>query len=329
MDLKKKWNDTLTKRYGWSGREVIDESVKVLESIYDDYMNSGLADPHFDEQLHSDNRCTYFQRLGEMLMFDRLRQQGFSLSSQSKGPDFRAVKNEQVIWLELVTPGVGQDGMIEEVERNYDPLNPNAEESERYRQLLLPRVTGAIDEKQKRFACYLSSHVIPSSDPCVIVVNDALLCPDTEFYGVYHRAENGISHCPLVVEALLGADKPYFLGSAGSTSFKRVDTKREVAMKLKPDSDKKPIPVTGFLGESLSHIGAAMQVTLREDYAYAFVLKNRTQDSNIELGFVQDLLVCNAYAKIALPSGLLAADLWSDNETNQVGGIFEIGNATP
>src|SRR4051812_43334231 len=101
-ELANLWKATLQRRY--PGHEV-DAWVENLARIYQRFKDKALDDPHFDSELAAGG-ARHAQRLGEMLLFDRLEYAGFQLSSDQEGPDFRAEKDGVATWLELITPTV-------------------------------------------------------------------------------------------------------------------------------------------------------------------------------------------------------------------------------
>lgn len=93
LELTKKWYSKLGLRYPdmLSYRQL---AVDYLVGVLDDYIKLGLADSHFEKSILLQSGYSYEQRLSELLVFDYLRNNGFSsLSSSNKGPVFRAEKD--------------------------------------------------------------------------------------------------------------------------------------------------------------------------------------------------------------------------------------------
>jgi len=75
-----------------------------FKSIFDRFLQEGLADREFTKSLATGNGYQHEQRRAELLLAAVLWRDGFTLESGDEGPDFRATKNGQSVWLELVTP---------------------------------------------------------------------------------------------------------------------------------------------------------------------------------------------------------------------------------
>lgn len=311
--LKEKWQTELLKRYtngqsvdGWD--DLIEESVNLLESIYLNFVSSGMSDSTFAKQLYGTNGRQYEQRLGEMLFFHRLQCEGFAfMPTNGVGPDFCAVKEGVTIWFEVITPEGDQAGTIETSNNDANlRLHPNANETHEYRKNLLLRGTSAIDTKQKQFSSYIKNKLVNQFDPCVIVLNDTLLCPfDLPMYGVTHGAENPIDgRLPLAVHATMAKGYQYLEKTDVPDLWKRSEARDCV---LKDNGEK--ISVTGFIDGALPHISAVIQVTLREDYALAQVLKQRLSTKVHEPRLQRGLVVLNSTATNPLPPKLLDMDV--------------------
>lgn len=111
-----------------------------LGETYRRFCDEGLADREFSKQLATGRQAVYEQRKAELLMADFLWRDGFTLSSSNRGPDFRAEKNGEVLWVELITPepvGVPEEFLASPREGVW---------SLPHREILL-RWTSAIDEK--------------------------------------------------------------------------------------------------------------------------------------------------------------------------------------
>jgi hypothetical protein len=95
QDLELRWSEVLRSKYYGFLPDLVDESVANLVVVYKNFLESGCADSTFEEQIRLPRH--YSERLGEMLMYDRLKCAGFELSSKDNGPDFRAERNNQML----------------------------------------------------------------------------------------------------------------------------------------------------------------------------------------------------------------------------------------
>lgn len=316
VNLSRRWRALLIRRYSMMGAKLIDEMVANLVQVYEQFMISGCADTQFEIQLNSFNECTHSQRLGEMLMFDRMLHAGFNLCSKDMGPDFRAEKDGEVVWLEVITPSPGADGQIMHLFDSNIPLAPLQEENLELRQRLLLRVTAAITAKRQQFEKYIKKGIIKTNESCVIVVNDALLCPDNFFYGVSHGADCGDGGRSLVEHATLGLGQAIW-GEKDEApgKFKLVQTCRNFVQTMKLDSTQGPTlqaPVPVDLFSNIANVPASgiisgvMQVTLREDYGFLIKLRNMAETTKFNAVTLlhQGSFVRNVNAFVPLPPSL-------------------------
>lgn len=229
-----------------------------------------------------------------MLLFERLKHAGFDPqpSPGSWGPDFWIQQGGKRICLELITPSAGDDSKISELFTAHDPLNPCPIAATDLRQRTLLRLTGAVAEKLVKFEGYLSDGIVDREDILIIVVNDALLCPDSFFYGISHNADSGVGGQSLAAHAVHGfGHSVWELGE--DSNYVRKSTSRElVDNRPEPQRDgriREPVPVSLFgnpvdpkaakIAKRASIISAVLQVTLREDYGVLMVLRDKAETS--------------------------------------------------
>lgn len=315
-DLFQRWRATLERRYGQGfPAEFVEKAHENLLAAYARFDDSGCADSQFLAELRSANANKSAQRLGEMLLFERLQHAGYrpEASPGGWGPDFRVEQDGKQICLELITPSIGDDVRINELFASHDPLNPCPEAATELRQRTLLRMTGAIAEKLVKYEGYLRDGVVDPQDMLVIVVNDALLCPDAFFYGVSHNADAGIGGQSLAEHAVYGFGHSIWEPNSGganpvrkSTFRESVDNRPEPARNGDP---RKPVPVSLFgspaeekaaeIAERALIISAVLQVTLREDYGVMMILRDKAEtDERLAEGLVQPgILVPNPRAK--------------------------------
>lgn len=164
-----------------------------------------LNDTQFDTAILLEQQ--YHQRLGELIVADRLLRDGFELSSKDFGPDFKATKNGKTVWFEVVTPNPN-DEMVQILEDVQGRLFPKHETNCRENSLALLKMTGVIETKANIIKGYIEKKIIPEDEPVVIVVNDSLFYPlDVYMVGVTEEVQKGSSGLPFVIEALLGQSK--------------------------------------------------------------------------------------------------------------------------
>lgn len=292
-DLRDKWIASLGSKYGYSHEkniEHVNKSVEILEGIYKLYLESDQSDPKFESQIINGNGKQYEQALSEMLFWDVLKRNSFDLMPNSGiGPDFHAEKFKYSIFFEVVTPEVDGEGIIE---RHNNDINTRiyAGAKRTYEQdvEIFLRMTSVLKSKQHKFQEDKRKGIIPEDSICVVVINDALLCPDDlSMLGVSHSADWGAA--PFVARATLD----------GNANLKNKNSKK--------------ILTNGFMTEELSHVSALIQVTLRDDYGYAKHLINVESEEFCRLsGWVKDFdIVINENARIKLPDLEFKMNYWS------------------
>ncbi|SFV60997.1 hypothetical protein MNB_SV-8-1157 [hydrothermal vent metagenome] len=261
-NLSQKWTQSLLKKYP-SDDKRIDKGIQFLKNLFKEFINSDYSDPKFSTQITTKNGLQYEQALGELLFYDILKKNHFNFEKNSgKGPDFKVNKKGMTIWCEVITPQSDNAGIIEGINTNKDYLNPKVEENIKYNNEILLRITSALHTKEKKFIADIEKGLVQDTDCCIIVINDALLCPsDIGYFGMSHSvdSDSASTHPPLIAKATL----------------------LETSIKNKNGQE---ISLSGFLNSSLSHISAIIQVTLRDDYAYMEGMKQF--DSKSLLGMV-------------------------------------------
>jgi len=306
--------EALLRRYQQS--EVVEPAVRNLEDALARFKKSGCADSNFEKQLHTEDHAEFSQRLGELLLYERLAHAGFQLSSKDRGPDLRVDRNGAITWLELVTPSTGDDTKIKKLHDSYDPLNPNADHGQELSERNLLRVCSQIKGKLEKFEKYLEDGIVHPEDACVIVINDALLCSDFAYVGVAHGANAGIGGRSIVEHAVLGIGHRYWAEIEGETQYRSVSNFREqVINRPEPNrsgNPRKPVPVNLFtkpeqdrpqgMAARAKVISAIMQVTLREDYGHLMQLRDLVErgDRRGEHLLYPGTLVLNPNANVLL-----------------------------
>jgi hypothetical protein len=318
-DLFQRWKDTLNRRYGEGfPADFVDKAHENLKVAFASFVDSKCADAHFQVELRSVNPNKSAQRLGEMLLYERLTHAGYhpEPSLAGRGPDFLLHQDGRRICLEVITPSIGDDVDITNLFKSHDPLNPSAEAATELRQRTLLRMTAAVGEKLKKYEGYLTDNVVTPEDILVIVVNDALLCPDSFFYGVSHNADTGVGGQSLAEHAVHGFGHSIWEPTADGANHVLKSTFRDlVDNRPEPRRDgsgRGPVPVNLFgspvdamaagFARRASIISAVLQVTLREDYGVLMSLREKaeTEERLIEGLLNPGILVPNPRANKSL-----------------------------
>lgn len=168
--------------------------VAFLMDIYEQFKREGLADPAFDSQLVGTNDDQFQQRLSELFLAHWLWEDGFTLSSSEEGPDFKATKGDQLVWIELVTPLPTSDAHRDyarplqrgEVDVRSVPTND-----------IKLRWLSVLADKKKQMDKHIAKGIIRPNDPYVVAVNKRRL-------DRFNWDVNGISQHPLPVEIGFG-----------------------------------------------------------------------------------------------------------------------------
>ncbi len=340
-ELFSRWKETLARRYGdCFDSGFVQEAHENLVSAYQKFIASDCVDPHFIDEICSSDLNKSAQRLGEALLYEKLSHLGLDPTGKPIGPDFRVEIKGQPIWLELVTPSTGDDIHINQLFDAEDPLSPCPKQTTELRQRSLLRVTSAISEKLTKFEKYLRDGVVPPRDPLIIIVNDALLCPDSFFYGVSHNADNGVGGVSLVEHAVNGIGPSVWVAGEDPGQYVIQRTYRDfVDNRPEPKIDggaRQAVPVRLFANPTEPDAGAdarkaaivsaVFQTTLREDYGVLMLLraKAETEERLIETPLSRGAFVKNPHANnpvnadasallttVVVASDLSIRDLWN------------------
>lgn len=186
----------LLKRYPGGGRRQAgrDEIAHACNA----FVNSGLADTNFTEELCSGAEQSFWARVSEALLAARLRDAGFNLTpSHGGGPDLLIIENERKAWIEVICPeptGVPSDWLKSELGKVVDFPH----------EAILLRWTSAIKEKAEKLIGsldgdikgYIEKGIFASEDAYIIAVNGRQL-RNGPFSALF-----GISQFPFAVEAV-------------------------------------------------------------------------------------------------------------------------------
>ncbi|WP_143482414.1 hypothetical protein [Pseudomonas congelans] len=292
IKLQKIWLHSLSSKYGYSdekNREQVDSSVRILSDIFTRFKNSAYSDKKFSSQIINGTDKQYEQALGEMLFFDILEREKLKLlPTTGEGPDFHILESGLNIMCEVITPKPDSAGIT--VKHNNDintRIGAGARRSAEQDLEIFLKITSALKVKQEKFRTDKEKGLIPHNSACIVVINDALFCPeDLPMFGISHSANWG--------------EPPYIARATLNEKFTLLN------------KNFKPIYINGFSNESLNHISAIIQVTLRDDYGHRISFINELNEQFCRLaGFINNYaVVLNPMARIKLPKDTFKMDHW-------------------
>ena len=172
-----------------------------LGKVLSEYEKSGLASPHFVEEIESGEAGKLWARVWEAMLYRHLLGLGFQLhsvpmkKSGERGPDFGIVYQEKTIWIEAVTPSpegipsyhLGRPKQFnpgDEVE-----LKPVLDEEP------LLRWTSVLRDKRKKLESDKKRGIIGDKDYAIIAINSCRLYD-------WKPHDLGSSRWPFAVEAV-------------------------------------------------------------------------------------------------------------------------------
>ena len=163
------------------------------------FVESGLADPKFVNELVSGEEHKFWSCLSEALIAQRLKGKEFPPRTNSGvGPDFLVMDGERKVWIEVVCPEPVQ------LPKEWLNIQPNTVVSFPHEPILL-RWTSAIKVKAERLLGnehrpegYFASGIVAKEDAYVIAVNSCRLR-----HGPFPSLM-GISQFPFAAEAAFG-----------------------------------------------------------------------------------------------------------------------------
>jgi hypothetical protein len=215
----------------------------------------------------------------EILVSDRLLRDGFKLSSAQKGPDFKAEKDDETIWFEVITP-TPDTGLLDILADKKTRLSPTTENNANINHQLLLKMTGAVKEKYEKIESYICDGIIKDNDRVIIVVNDSLLSPlDVYMVGVNYEIAKGNSGLPLVVEALLGIGNSLWVGPDERRNYQIIRSERNTVL----NHNNAPISTNYFLNDHYKDLSGVFILTLREDYGVSQVVYDDTENRGMIL----------------------------------------------
>lgn len=235
------------------------EVLQKLSTLFDQFHQMGLADPHFSRLLARGSHAEHHQRLAEMLLAKYLWVDGFSLTSASAGPDFNAAKNGHSVWIELVTPEP----------KGIDPHWLNVSHQEGVwtypHEAIALRYTSALKEKHQKLvgdpgksAGYLAKGVVLPGESYVVAINQHLL------QGAF-RSLNGISQAPVAGEVVyaIGPQQLHLSRSTGQ-ALHSDHAHRPSLSKAGQAGGRVGVPADSFLNPAYDPVSAVWALDLQE-----------------------------------------------------------------
>ena len=228
-----------------------------------------------------------------MLFFDILERENLRLHpTTGDGPDFHASIPDLNIMCEVITPKPDNAGITSKHNNDINTrIGAGARRGAEQDIEIFYKITSALKIKQEKFNTDKEKGLIPDNSACVVVINDALFCPeDIPMFGISHSANWG---------------EPPFIARATLNEKFTLLTKT-----------LRPIHVNGFTNGSLDHISAVIQVTLRDDYGQRISFMNELSEQFCRFASLINNydIVLNPMASIKLPQNTFSMDHWQLNQ---------------
>lgn len=258
-----------------------------LTRVCNTFVNSGLADNKFIEELTSGDDSKFWSCLSEAFVVDKLKNKHFPKRpiSVGVGPDFLIRHDNLNIWIEVICP--------KPIDIDPEWLNASGNTCHFPHEKLLLRWTSAIKEKaeklignkQKQIKGYLEKQIVNPEDAYVIVVNGCQLRNGP------FESLNGISHFPLAAEAV------FPIGPMQITLEKETGKVVHQDHKHKPfiiNKNRAKVPTISFIDLHFQNISAIWAI----DITGLSIIGNTDPMSVIH----------NPLAKCKIPVGILPSD---------------------
>jgi len=206
-----------------------------------------LADAQFIVEFCSGNETQLLERFSEMYLSRQLLEQGLQLSSNDHGPDIRIDTFEPPVWLEMVTPAIGQGpNRLPEEYADPDVADSAVAVYSVPHEAILLRWTSSIRQKWEKFEEYKAEAIVSNHDPCVIAVNSIQL---------RHAGFDGISQFPVAIEAVypIGPQQVHFDKETLEVVGQDLAYRPEII-----NANQSSIPTDLFLDQAYSSISAVL-----------------------------------------------------------------------
>ena len=256
-----------------------------LTSSCIDFVESGLADSNFIEELCSGSENKFWSRVSEALLSARLKKIGLIPdSSQGGGPDFHIIDNGRKVWIEVICPEpVGLPPEWAEPEMGKAISFPHEQIILRWTSAIkekAERLLGSLDGKVKG---YIEKGIVSIDDAYVIAVNGRKLRSGSPFPELH-----GISQFPFAVEAVFAVG-PYQITIDRNTLKQTDDRHQHRPLIAKPKG--MPVPAYTFLDARFQPISAVLAMDIDGTSAIGnsepmAVVHNPNADNPISIGFL-------------------------------------------
>jgi type I restriction enzyme S subunit len=223
-----------------------------VQAVCQRYVDRGLADANFIQELCSGDEARYWQRLSESLLAHECVEVGLTLQPSRDGPDFLVLHDGRKIWIEVICPeptGIPQEW----IERSTGEVRVVTFPHE----AVLLRWTAAIKEKAEKLlgnpstrrTGYIEKGVVGPDDAYVIAVNGPRL-RHPAFASI-----TGISQYPSAVEAVFALG-PYAV-QFDTRTFKTTGSGHQHRPVIKKPKGQ-PVPADTFFDKRFERISAIL-----------------------------------------------------------------------
>lgn len=158
----------------------------LLKPMIAAFVASGAADKNYLAELGAGDEAYFWSRVWEAMLYWRFHTQGWSVSGQGAGPDFRIKTPNGDVLVEATVPS--PDGLPPE----WLQFQPGVVKSMPHEAMLL-RWTSKVADKRKKHVEDIAKARVDAATPFVIAINSVRLG--------YWPEENGISQWPFAAEA--------------------------------------------------------------------------------------------------------------------------------
>jgi len=231
--------------------------------LWEQYSRSGLADPHFEKEITSNDDRRMWQRIWEMIVFRLLVESGHAPTSAARGPDFCFSIGDRRVFIECTAPE--PTGLPPEWLEPVDWSTIKTEVSSVPFAEILLRWTAAIKEKydklegpvdrqtgrRRRSHGYRGQGIVRDNDCYVIAIDGRMLLRS-------RNITEGNSRFPFAVEAVLP------IGPVGFpiTSEGKIDGRGKHTLRFSIEKrNKSDVPTDSFLNPDYAGVSAVIGCT--------------------------------------------------------------------
>lgn len=202
----------------------------------------GVYEPYADTQFRQRFARQLDPHFWEMYLTVQLLEAGKNVRPRSDlcaanrdaGPDIRIVEDNRTIWIEAVTPEVGDRENLDRVP-SLTPLNEGGQAQCAPRRQVELRLTSALEKKRKAFERYRQGGLVADRDLCVVAIS-----------GARFWAQSATMQWPQAVTAVYPIGDYYF--TFDRTTLRRTDSEFTISGNI-PRTRAKPVPRTAFLDD--------------------------------------------------------------------------------